>query len=59
MTASTSPSDRRIVPDEFGLLPEVVRDGVQRVVIAIAAGKDDDAKFHGGKNHFSKFGRRD
>ena len=36
----------RIVPDEFGLLAEIVRDGVPSIVIAIAAGKDDDAEFH-------------
>ena len=35
-----------VVPDELRLLPEVVGDGVEGVVIAIAAGKDDDAKFH-------------
>ena len=46
MTASTSPSVVRIVPDEFRLLAQVVVDGVPRVVIAIAAGEDNDAKFH-------------
>ncbi len=35
-----------IVPDEFGVLPENVRDGIPSVVIAIAAGKHDDAKLH-------------
>ena len=37
----------RVVPDEFRLLTEILRDGVQSVVIAIAAGKNDNAKFHG------------
>ena len=36
-----------VMPDELRLLPEVVGDGVECVVIAIAAGKDNDAKFHG------------
>ena len=31
----------------FRLLAEVVRDGVTCVVIAIAAGENDDAEFHG------------
>ena len=35
------------MPDEFGGLPEDGGDGVKRVVIAIAARKDDNAKFHG------------
>ena len=35
------------MPDELRLLAEVVDDGVPRIVIAIAAGKNDDAEFHG------------
>jgi hypothetical protein len=36
----------RIVPDEFRFLPQVVADGVERVVVAIASGKNNNAKFH-------------
>jgi hypothetical protein len=36
-----------IVPDEFGLLAEVVGEGVPGVMVAIASGKNHDAKFHG------------
>ncbi len=36
-----------IVPDEFGLLAEVMTDGVEGVVIAVAAGEDNNADFHG------------
>jgi hypothetical protein len=35
------------VPDEFGLLSEVSRSRVPRVVIAIAAWEDDNANLHG------------
>ena len=50
-----------VVPDEFGRLPEDGGDGVKRVVIAIAARKDDNAKFHGSccgevRFYFSKGG---
>ena len=34
------------MPDEFRLLPEVLADREEGVVIAIAAGKNDDTKFH-------------
>ena len=37
----------RIVPDKLRLLPEIVGDRVERIVIAIAAGKNNDAEFHG------------
>jgi hypothetical protein len=36
----------RIVPDELRLLAEGMAGGIERVVIAIAAGKDDYAKLH-------------
>jgi hypothetical protein len=35
------------MPDKLGRLPEVVGDRVESIVIAIAAGKNNDAKFHG------------
>jgi hypothetical protein len=35
------------MPDEFRRLPEIVGDRVKSIVIAIAAGKNNDAKFHG------------
>ena len=41
---------RLLVPDELGLLAEHVLGGVIGVVIAVGAGKDDDAEFH---NHFA------
>ena len=34
------------MPDEFGLLPQIMADGIKRVVVAIASGKNNDAKFH-------------
>jgi hypothetical protein len=34
------------VPDELGLLADDVRGGVERVVIRIRSGKDDDREFH-------------
>ncbi len=34
------------VPDEFSRLTEIMRDGVSSIVVAIASGKDNDAKFH-------------
>jgi hypothetical protein len=34
------------MPDEFRFLAQVVADGVERVVVAIASGKNNDAKFH-------------
>ena len=37
---------RGIVPDNFGFLPENLRDGVPSVVITIAARKHDEAKLH-------------
>jgi hypothetical protein len=37
----------RIVPDEFGLLAKVLRDREPRIVVAIAAWKNDDAESHG------------
>jgi hypothetical protein len=37
---------RGIMPNEFGLLSEGARSGPESVVIAVAAGKNDDAKFH-------------
>ena len=36
----------RIMPDKFGRLPEILRDCVPRVVIAIASRKDNDTKVH-------------
>src|SRR5262249_40004451 len=36
----------RLVPDEFNGLLEDVADGVESVVIAIRAGKNDDSEFH-------------
>ncbi len=36
-----------VVPDKLGGLPEVVGDRVKCIVIAVAAGKNNDAKFHG------------
>jgi hypothetical protein len=44
----------RIVPKELGLLAQVVGEGVPGIVIAIAAGKNDNADFHGEKFQFSK-----
>ena len=35
------------MPDKLGRLPEVVGDRVKCIVIAIASGKNNDAKFHG------------
>jgi hypothetical protein len=35
------------MPDELGRLPEIVGDRVESIVIAIASGKNNDAKFHG------------
>ena len=35
------------MPDEFGLLAEIMLNGVPRVVVAVTAGEDDDANFHG------------
>src|ERR1039458_958962 len=37
---------RRIVPDIFRFLAEVGGDSVESVVVAIASGKNNDAKFH-------------
>ena len=37
-----------IVPDELGGLPEVMRDRVEGIVVAVATGEDNDAKFHAG-----------
>ena len=37
----------RVVPDELRRLPEIVGDRVKSIVIAIASGKNNDAKFHG------------
>jgi hypothetical protein len=34
------------MPDELNRLMEHIADGVERVVIAIGSGKDDDSKFH-------------
>src|SRR3954452_20492098 len=34
------------MPDILRLLPEIIGDSIECVVIAIAAWKDDDAKFH-------------
>ena len=54
----------RIMPDEFRRLAEIVGDRVPSVVIAIAAGKDNDAKFHGfcfrggSSLYFTRGGRR-
>ncbi len=36
----------RLVPDEFDGLLQDVADGVERVVVAIGPGKNDDSKFH-------------
>ncbi len=36
-----------VVPDKFAGLAEVMGDGVPGVVVAIAAGKNDDAESHG------------
>src|SRR5947209_13202133 len=36
-----------VMPDEFCRLTEVLADGVEGIVIAVAAGKNDDTKFHG------------
>ena len=45
------------MPDEFGRLAQVVVDRIPGIVIAIAAGKDNNAKFHElevlGRLHFS------
>ena len=35
------------MPDKFRRLPEIVGDRVKSIVIAIASGKNNDAKFHG------------
>jgi hypothetical protein len=35
------------MPDELDRLPEIVGDRVKSIVIAIASGKNNDAKFHG------------
>src|ERR1019366_3456421 len=40
------PQTRRIVPDIFRFLAEVGGDCVESVVVAIASGKNNDAKFH-------------
>ena len=51
-----------VVPDKLGGLPEVVGDRVKCIVIAIASGKNNDAKFHGfdfrggGSFHFTRGG---
>ena len=37
----------RVMPDEFRRLPQVIGDRVKRIVIAIASGKNNDAKLHG------------
>ena len=42
----------RIVPDELGLMVQVLRERVPSVVIAIAARKNDNADFHLGKEIF-------
>jgi hypothetical protein len=36
----------RLMPDEFDGFVEDVADGVERVVIAVGPGKDEDSKFH-------------
>ena len=38
-----------LVPHVIGVLAEDVSGGVVSVVVAIAAGKNDDCKFHGGE----------
>ena len=35
-----------LVPHELGVLPEDVRRGVVRIVIAVGTRKDNDSKFH-------------
>jgi hypothetical protein len=37
---------RRIVPDKFCVLAQIGFDRVESVVIAIAAGEDDNAEVH-------------
>ena len=49
------------MPDKLRRLPEVVADRVESVVVAIASGKNNDAKFHElcfgeAKLHFSRGG---
>ena len=44
----------RVVPDQLARLAEVMGNRVPSVVIAIAAGKNDDAESHGEKFKFSK-----
>src|ERR1700722_952902 len=44
----------RLVQKELGLLTQVVGEGVPGIVIALAAGKNDNANFHGEKFQFSK-----
>src|SRR5262249_42161670 len=36
----------RLMPNEFDRLFKDISDGVERVVVAIGPGKDDDSKFH-------------
>jgi hypothetical protein len=47
----------RVVPDVFRLLAQVLRYGIKRIVIAIAARKDNNAEFHGDDSHFSSDAR--
>ena len=53
-----------IVPNVLRLLAQVVAGGVECVVIAIAAGKDNNAEFHGqcswgeAKGHFNRWAGR-
>ena len=35
------------VPDELGSLPQVLGDGIPRIMVAIASWKYDDTEFHG------------
>jgi hypothetical protein len=35
-----------LMPDELNRLMENIAYGVERVVVAIGSGKDDDSKFH-------------
>lgn len=48
-----------IVPDVFGFDAEIVVQGIPRIVVAVAAGKDDNASFHGDNSIETWRGKRD
>jgi hypothetical protein len=46
------------MPDEFGFSVQVLINGVPRIVVAIAARKNDDADSHSGSSQFTSPDRR-